>query len=118
MNAVSIVGRLTRDPELRHTKSGTSVLTGRLAFTRREKRGQEWEDVPGYVDVTLGWGARAESLERLLRKGTRIGVTGELRYREWETPDGGKRSALDIAAGDVFLLDNRNTASRPAAGTG
>lgn len=106
LNSVALVGNLTRDPELRSV-GDTSVLSGRLAFSRREKKSGEWADTSGFVDVTLGWGNRADALERILRKGSRIGVTGELRYREWEAQDGSKRSVLDIDARDVMLLDSK-----------
>lgn len=112
LNTIALVGNLTRDPELR-SAGGTSVLSGRLAFSRREKRAGEWTDVPGFVDVTLGWGNRADSLERILRKGSRIGVTGELRYREWETADGQKRSTLEVDGRDVMLLDARAEGATP-----
>ncbi len=111
LNQIALVGRLTRAPELRAV-GDTHVLQGRLAFSRREKSRGEWQDVSGYVDVTLAWGTRAESLERYLDKGSRIGVTGSLRYREWEK-DGAKRSTLEIDARDVQLLDSKG--ERPAA---
>ena len=114
-NVIVLVGRLTRDPEMRQVGADNQVLSGRLAFTRREKVGGEWEDKSNYVDVTLGWNRRAEALAKLLGKGSRIGVTGELRYREWEK-DGQKRNALDIEAREVQLLDAKG--DRPAASTG
>jgi single-strand DNA-binding protein len=104
-NIVVLTGRLTRDPELR-TPGGVRVLEGRLAFTRREKKGGAWNDVSNYVDVTLGWNERAEALAGMLSKGSMIAVTGELRYREWEK-DGQKRNALDIDCREVQLLDRK-----------
>lgn len=118
-NIVVLTGRLTRDPEMRMTAGGASVLTGRLAFTRREKQGDQWGDVSNYVDVTLGWNKRAEALDNMLSKGSMIAVTGELRYREWEK-DGQKRNALDIDCREVQLLDRKgdgpsaNTSRKPA----
>lgn len=106
MNRVNLVGRLTRDPELRQAGQ-TQVLSGRLAFTTRVKRGDEWSDEGNFVDVTLAFGRRAESLSRFLTKGSRIGVDGQLRWREWEDKSGQKRQAIDVFCDNVFLLDSR-----------
>jgi len=103
---VALVGRLTRDPELRSV-GDTSVLSGRLAWTRREKRGTEWEDVSNFIDVTLAWGSRADGLAKYLAKGSRIGVTGSLRWREWQTKDGDKRQTIEVDARDVQMLDGK-----------
>lgn len=118
-NICVLTGRLTRDPEMRQA-GANSVLSGRLAFTRRVKQGDEWGDQSNYVDVTLGWGRRAEALAGMLSKGSMIAVTGELRYREWEK-DGQKRNALDIDCREVQLLDRKgdgpsaNTSRKPAS---
>lgn len=102
MNTVNLVGRCARDPELK-AAGGTSVLNIRLAFTTQRKDGDRWEDQPNYVDVVT-FGRRAEALAGLLTKGDRIGITGRLSWREWETRDGGKRQSIDIMANDVQLL--------------
>jgi single-strand DNA-binding protein len=101
MNTVNLVGRCTRAPELKATGS-TSVLGIRLAFTTQRKAGDRWEDQPNYVDVTV-FGRRAEALANLLDKGDRIGITGRLSWREWESKDG-KRQAIEVVANDVQLL--------------
>jgi single-strand DNA-binding protein len=101
MNTVNLVGRCARTPELK--SSGTSsVLKIRLAFTTQRKVGDRWEDQPNYVDVTT-FGRRAEALAGLLDKGDRIGITGRLSWREWESKDG-KRQAIEVLADDVQLL--------------
>lgn len=102
MNSVNLVGRLARDAELRNTGS-TSVLSIRLAFTTQRKVGDTWEDMPNYVDVVT-FGRRAESLSAIIAKGDRIGITGRLSWREWETKDGGKRQAIEIVADALQLL--------------
>jgi len=102
MNSVNLVGRLARDAELRNTGS-TSVLSIRLAFTTQRKVGDTWEDMPNYVDVVT-FGRRAESLSAIIAKGDRIGITGRLSWREWETKDGGKRQAIEIVADNLQLL--------------
>jgi single-strand DNA-binding protein len=98
MNTVNLVGRCARTPELK--SSGTSsVLKIRLAFTTQRKVRDVWEDQPNYVDVTT-FGRRAEALAGLLDKGDRIGITGRLAWREWESKDG-KRQSIEVLADDV-----------------
>jgi single-strand DNA-binding protein len=108
INRAVLVGRLTRDPELRSTASGMSVLSMRLAFNDRRKNPQtgEWEEMSNYIDVTL-FGKRAEALSRFLSKGTRIGVDGRLRWSEWESSSGDKRSKIEVIADELELLDSR-----------
>jgi single-strand DNA-binding protein len=116
INRVVLVGNLTRDPESKSTTSGLSILSMRVAFNERRKNNAtgEWEDSPNYVDVTM-FGTRAESLAKLaLPKGSRIGIDGKLRWREWETPSGEKRSAIEIIADDIMLLSAREGGGAPA----
>ena len=83
-----LVGNLTRDPELRHTPSGTAVCSLRLAVnTRRKDETGQWVDKPNYFDITV-WGNQGESCAQYLAKGRPVGVDGRLEWREWETPDG------------------------------
>lgn len=106
LNRVTLVGRLTRDPELRQTAGGTSVCSIRLAVTSRTNRGGEWSDQSNYFDVTV-FGRQAETAETYLAKGRRIGVDGRLSWREWQSQDGTKRQAVEVIANDVFFLDSR-----------
>ena len=103
--SVTIVGRLTRDAEQRQAGE-TSIQSMRLAFSTRKKTGGEWGDVSGYVDVVL---FGREGLAPYLVKGTRIGVSGRLAWREWEK-DGVKRQAIEVVANDVQLLDSKGDA--------
>jgi single-strand DNA-binding protein len=109
INRAVLVGRLTRDPEMRSTASGMSVLSMRLAFNDRRKNPQtgEWEDMSNYIDATL-FGKRAEALSRFLTKGTRIGIDGRLRWSEWESQSGEKRSKIEVIADELELLDSRD----------
>jgi single-strand DNA-binding protein len=94
MNTVCIVGRLTRDPELRHTPSGTECCSLRVAVDRAgPKEGDEVQ--AGFFDVTY-WGKTAENVARYFHKGKQIGVTGSLKWREWEAQDGSKRQGVEI----------------------
>ena len=106
LNRVTLVGRLTRPPELRQTAGGTSVCSMRLAVTTRTNRGGEWEDQSNYFDVTV-FGRQAETAEQYLGKGRRIGVDGRLSWREWEAKDGAKRQSVEVVANDIFFLDSR-----------
>ena len=111
INRTVLVGNMTRDPELKSTASGTSVLSMRLAYSERRPNPQsgDWEDMPNYIDVTLfdSRGKRADALSRLIKKGTRIGVDGRLRWSEWETSAGEKRSKIEVIAEEIMLLDSR-----------
>lgn len=108
INKASISGNLTRDPELRTTQSGTSVLSMGVAVNERVKRGDQWEDRPSYVDVTV-WGARAEALAKFLRKGLRVAVSGRLRQDRWQDAKTGEnRSRLGIVADEVDVMTPRD----------
>jgi len=99
-NTVDIVGNVTRDPELRYTPSGASVTNFSVAWNRRyERNGQQVEDV-SFFDVTC-WGSLADNVASSIAKGMRVVVTGRLDQRSWETPQGEKRSKIEITADDV-----------------
>jgi single-strand DNA-binding protein len=107
INRVVLVGNLTKDPELRHTPSGTAVCKLRLAVNTRQKDAQgNWGDKPNYFDVTV-WGNQGESCAQYLSKGRPIGVDGRLDWREWEAQDGSKRQAVEIIADSVQFLGSR-----------
>ena len=107
LNRVVLVGNLTRDPELRHTPSGTAVCNLRLAVnTRRKDETGQWVDKPNYFDVTV-WGNQGERCAQYLAKGRPVAVDGRLEWREWETQDGNKRQAVDVVADTVQFLGSR-----------
>ena len=110
LNRVTIVGRLTRDPELRHLPSGTPVLEMGVAVNgRQQDDGGNWVDKPNFFDVKV-FGNQAEMLSQHLVKGRRIGIDGRLDWRSWEAQDGTKRSKVDIVAQNVQFLDSRGDA--------
>lgn len=118
INRVVLTGRLTKDPELKALPDGTPVLSMRLAFSTRKRDAQgQWGDVSNFIDVSL-IGNRADSLSRLLEKGRLIGVDGKLRWREWESQDGTKRSAIDISADNIELLGGRSESGGGFGGSG
>jgi single-strand DNA-binding protein len=106
INRVVLVGRLTRDPEVRHLPSGTPVLALGLAVNGRQKDDMgNWTDKPNFFDVKL-FGPRAESLSPYLAKGKRIGIDGRLDWSSLEQ-DGAKRSKVEVIAFDIQFLDSR-----------
>jgi single-strand DNA-binding protein len=107
INSVVLVGNLTKDPELRHTPSGTAVTTLRVAVNDRVKRGEEWTDAAYYFDVTV-WGRTAENCAQYLAKGRPVGVQGKLTWREWDAQDGTKRQAVEVVADNVQFLGSRD----------
>ena len=116
INRVNISGNLTRDPELKATKSGTSVLSFGVAVNDRRKNQQtgEWEDVPNFVDCTV-FGNRADALSRFLSKGSKVALEGKLRYSSWEK-DGQKRSKLSVTVDEIEFLsrgDGQQTRQQP-----
>src|SRR2546422_5893225 len=107
INRVVLVGNLTKDPELRHTPSGTAVCKLRIAVNTRQKDAQgNWGDKPNYSDVTV-WGNQGESCAQYLPKGRPVGVDGGLDWREWEAQAGSKRRAVEIIADTVQFLGSR-----------
>jgi single-strand DNA-binding protein len=115
LNRVTLVGRLTRDPELRHLPSGAPVLEMGVAVNgRQQDDAGNWVDKPNFFDVKV-YGNQAEMLAQHLTKGRRIGIDGRLDWRSWEAQDGSKRSKVDVVAQNVQFLDSRMDAeSAPA----
>jgi single-strand DNA-binding protein len=107
INRVTLVGRLTRDPELRHLPSGQPVLQLGLAVNGRQRDDAgNWIDKPNFFDVKV-FGNQAESLSQHLAKGRRVGIDGRLDWSSWET-DGQKRSKVEVIAFQVQFLDSRS----------
>ena len=108
INRVVLVGNLTKDPELRHTPSGTAVCSLRLAVNTRRKDSAtgEWTEKPNYFDITV-WGNQGESCAQYLAKGRPVAVDGRLEWREWDALDGTKRQAVEIIADSVQFLGSR-----------
>lgn len=99
-NTVSIVGNVTRDPELRFTASGVPLCNFGVAWNRRYERGGEQVEEVSFFDVTC-WRSLAENVAESITKGTRVIVYGRLDQRSWETPEGDKRSKVEIVAEEV-----------------
>lgn len=99
INRILITGNLTSDPELRYTPDGQAVLGFQIAANRRfpNKKTGEWQEDTTFVRITA-WRELAERMGERLHKGSAVFVEGRLQSRSWETPDGQKRSAIDITA--------------------
>ncbi len=106
INRVVLVGRLTRDPELRALPSGTSVCGLRIACnSSRKDTDGELIERPNYFDVSV-YGAPGESVSRYIHRGSRVAIDGRLEWREWETAEQERRQAVSIVADTVQFLDS------------
>jgi len=115
-NHITLVGRLTRDPEIRYVQSGTAVTSFSIAVNRRTKQGEE----AMFVDI-VAWDSPGRKLAEIcntyLKKGMSVLIDGRLSIRSYETKDGEKRKATEVVANDMQMLDSRNS-GRPANGDG
>jgi single-strand DNA-binding protein len=98
---VSLVGNLTDDPEVRFTPQGTAVASFRLAVTPRVREGDQWKDGDTSFFRVNAWRDLAEHLTDSLSKGDRALVLGRLKARSWETPEGERRSVVEVEAEEV-----------------
>jgi single-strand DNA-binding protein len=97
---VTIVGNLTKSPELRFTSTGRAACSFGVAVNRRYQTNGEWQEQTSFFNVTC-WAELAENAVVTLEKGTRVVVTGRLEQRSWDTPEGDKRSTVEIVADDL-----------------
>ena len=113
MNKVMVIGNLTRDPELRTTRSGTSVCSFTIAVNRNytDANGERQADFIGIQT----WRGLAESCAQYLSKGRKIAVSGSLQSRTYDDKDGNKRTVLEVVADEVeFLSERKQDAAQPA----
>lgn len=99
-NTVTLVGNVTRDPELRYTSGGRGVASFGLAVNRRYQSNGEWQEQTSFFDV-VAWGTLGENVAASLNKGTRAVVFGRLEQRSWETQDGDKRTKIEVVADEI-----------------
>lgn len=116
INKATITGNITRDPELRQTQGGTSVLTIGVAVNDRRKNQQtgEWEDYPNFIDCTM-FGARATGVAPHLEKGMKVAIEGKLNQSRWQADDGTNRSKIEIIVDEIEFMSRQQgqTASKP-----
>jgi single-strand DNA-binding protein len=114
LNRVVLIGRLTRDAELKSIASGQSVCKFSIAVNRRRKNGDQWEDEPNFFDIVV-WGRQGESLHHFLEKGKMVGIDGELKQDRWQQ-DGQNRSKVEVVANYVQLLGGKPGSSDANSG--
>lgn len=103
-NSVTITGNATREPEVRFTAGGSQVASFGVAVNRRwqNRQTQQWEEDVSFFDVSC-WNQLAANAAESVGRGTRVTVTGRLDQRSWETPQGDKRSKVEIVADDIAI---------------
>jgi single-strand DNA-binding protein len=108
LNRVTLVGRLTRDAELKYTSGGMAACKFSIAVNRKRKNGDEWVDEASFFDIVL-WGRQGEAINQYLVKGKQVGIDGELRQERWQDRDSGQaRSKVEIVASNIQLLGGGN----------
>lgn len=114
LNQVTLMGNLTRDPELRQTPNGGNVCGFSLALNRSYKDAAgEWQEATDYIDI-VAWGPLGERVSQYLSKGRRCLVQGRLQSRSWEQ-EGQKRNKVEVLANDVTFLDGRSDGANPTS---
>lgn len=113
INRVNLTGNLTREPDVRCTASGMTVLNIGIAVNDRRKDPQtgQWGDYPNYFDCVM-FGTRAQSVSKFLHKGSKVAIDGKLRYSTWER-DGQKRSKIEVIVEDLELLTPKSGQQAP-----
>ena len=105
LNKIIIMGRLTRDPELRRTQSGTAVTSFSLAVDR-DFKSQSGEKETDFIDI-VAWRGTAEFVSKYFTKGRMAVVEGRLQIRDWTDRDGGKRRSAEVIADNVYFGDSK-----------
>lgn len=112
LNSIVLMGRLVRDPELRHTKSGTPVASFRLAV-ERDFKGDGGEKESDFIDV-IAWRSTGEFVSKYFSKGKMAVVSGRLQMRNWTDKDGGKRTSAVVVADNVYFGSARTDGEHAA----
>lgn len=106
LNKIFLMGRLTRDPELRHTQTGTAVASFSLAVDRDFKGKETNEKATDFIDI-VAWRQTGEFVSRYFTKGRMIVVEGRLQIRDWSDKEGGKRRSAEVIAENVYFGDSK-----------
>lgn len=107
INTVTMIGRLGKDPELKTTDNGTSLVSFSLAHNEIRTVNGNRESIPHWFRC-VAFGALAQLCSEYVRKGSRIGISGALRQRSWETNEGEKRNSVEILVRDIEFLSSAN----------
>lgn len=116
LNRIVIMGRMTRDPEIRHTQTGTAVASFTLAVDRDFKDKQTGEKAADFIDV-VAWRNTAEFVSRYFSKGRMAVVEGRLQVRDWTDKEGGKRRTAEVVADNVYFGDSKRDVENSAGGS-
>ena len=108
MNQIVLMGRLTRDPELRHTQTGTAVSSFSLAVDRGFASRDGGERQTDFIDI-VAWRNTAEFVSKYFVKGQMAAVTGRLQIRDWTDKDGNKRRSAEVIADNVYFTDSKKS---------
>lgn len=115
MNKVILMGRLTRDPEMRQTPNGVAVCSFSIAVNRRfAKEGQQTAD---FINCTA-WRQQAEFICKYFQKGSMIAVVGNLQSRSWENQEGKKQYATDVVVDEVYFTGSKNESHTAGSDSG
>lgn len=106
LNRIILMGRLTRDPDLRHTQSGTAVASFSLAVDRDFKDKQTGEKTTDFIDI-VAWRNTAEFVSRYFTRGRMAVVEGRLQLRDWTDKDGNKRRTAEVVAENIYFGDSK-----------
>lgn len=117
LNKIILMGRLTRDPELRHTQSGTAVASFTLAVDRDFKDKATGEKSTDFIDV-IAWRQTGEFVSRYFTKGRMAVVEGRLQIRDWTDKEGNKRRSAEVVADNVYFGDSKRDAEGSSYSTG
>lgn len=105
LNSVIIMGRLTRDPELRRTQGGTAVTSFTMAVDR-DFKSQSGEKETDFIDV-VAWRNTGEFAAKYLAKGRMAAVEGRIQVRDWQDKDGNRRKSVEVVADNVYFADSK-----------
>jgi len=113
LNRVTLIGNLTREPELRYTPGDTAVAEFGLALNRSyQDDSGEWQEETDFVDITV-WATSAENASEYLDKGSKVFIEGRLDHSTWQTDAGENRSKLSVTADQVIYLDSQGGQANP-----
>ena len=117
LNHIVLMGRLTRDPELRHTSSGIPVASFRLAVDRDFASKETGERSADFIDI-VAWRSTAEFVSKYFAKGRMAVVSGRLQMRDWTDKDGNKRTSAEVVADNVYFGDSKRDGAPSGNNTG
>lgn len=114
INTVVLIGRLTRDAEIKYTSNQTAIVKFSIAVNRSRKSGDGWEEEAHFFDIVV-WGRQGEAIQKYLTKGKQVGIQGELRQSRWEQ-NGQNRSRVEVHSFNVQLLGGNSGGGQGGSG--